>query len=298
MASQTEQKQLLSTKQLLERTTDYLQKQDVDQPRLSAELLLAHVLKCRRIDLYVKFDYCPTEQQLDEYRQLVRRCGQHEPVAYLTGQAHFYSIELQVKPGVLIPRPETELLVTGAIDFLCLETDRPTPDVLDLCTGSGCIAIAIAENVIEAEFIASDLSPEALEIAKKNIEKHDLQNRITLWQGDLFDNMDQAPKGLFDLIVSNPPYISNEEFEKLAPVVKDYEPKDALFAGEDGLEYHRRIITQAEPYLADNGALMVEVGYNQHEQVIDLFEQADYLKDVATVRDELGHNRIIKAKRK
>jgi len=235
---------------------------------------------------------------LAAYKELVRRCGKHEPVAYLTGKAHFYSLELIVEPGVLIPRPETEVLVTESLDFIRDQANRPTVDVLDLCTGSGCIAIAIAANAVEAEIIAAEHSTKALQIARKNIESHELQGRVTLVESDLFAGMDKADKGVFDLIVSNPPYVSTREYEKLEPVVRDYEPKEALLAGEDGLDYYRRIVTEAEPYLADEGLLMVEIAYNQADDVTKLFEESGYLDEVAVVKDHLGHKRVIKAQKK
>jgi len=298
MNAQTKQQSKWTIKRLLEWTTQHFTQAQVSQPRLSAEILLAYVLGCERIDLYVKFDNCPDAEQLTRFRELVKRAAQHEPCQYLTGKAHFYSLELEVTPAVLIPRPETELLVTGAIDFCRRETHRPTIDVLDLCTGSACVAIAIAANVIETDIIATDRSKEALDIAGKNIAKHDLQERIALYESDLFDKLNQAPKSIFDLLVSNPPYVSNAEFEQLAPMIRNYEPKHALLAGDDGLDVIRQILDQAEPYLADEGALMLEIGYNQAQDTLALFEKCGYLKDITAVKDNLGHQRIVKARKK
>ncbi len=276
----------------------HFSKAEVDQPRLCAELLLAHVLGCQRIDLYIKFDYCPNEKQLAEFRGLVQRCGAGEPAAYLTGKAHFYSLEFEVGPGCLIPRPETETLVAQAIDFCRHETHRPVVEVLDLCTGSGCVAVSIAANVVETEITAVDSSSAALEIARRNIQKHDLQGRITLLESDLFDRVNEGDKGVFDLMVANPPYISTTEYEKLSRSIRDYEPKDALLAGADGLDVIRRIVAEAEPFLADEGALMIEMAYDQAEAVVALFEQAGYLKDITTAQDNLGHRRVVRATRK
>lgn len=297
MAVDTNKQSSWTTRRLLEWTADYLNKSQVDQSRLCAEILLAHVLKCKRIDLYVKFDHCPKAEQLAAYKELVRRCGKHEPVAYLTGKAHFYSLELMVEPGVLIPRPETEVLVTESLDFIRDQANRPTVDVLDLCTGSGCIAIAIAANAVEAEIIAAENSTKALQVVRKNIGAYELEGRVTLLESDLFDNMAQSDKGVFDLIVSNPPYVSTQEYEKLESVVRDYEPKEALLAGNDGLDYYRRIVAEAEPYLTDDGLLMVEVAYNQADDVTKLFEESGYLDEVAVVKDHLGHKRVIKARK-
>lgn len=298
MASQTQHKSDWTVIKLLTWTTEYLANADVDQARLCAEILLGHVLQCHRIDLYVQFEHRPTPPQLTQFRQLLQRCAQHEPTAYLTGTAHFYSLELKVSPAVLIPRPETELLVTQAVDFLRHQTNRPHLQTLDMCTGSGCVAIAIAANVIETEIIALDRSAAALEIAQANIDQHDLQSRVTLLQSDLFENIHQAPADIFDLVVANPPYISTAEFETLDPMVSQYEPQEALLAGPDGLAVHRRLLDQAEDHLADAGALMVEVAYNQAQQVIALFQQSGYLTDISAVKDNLGHQRVVKARKK
>lgn len=298
MATETQNESAWTTKRLLEWTTDYLEKAEVDQPRLCAEILLSHVLNCPRIELYTNFDYCPDDPQLTAFRALVKRAAQHEPTQYLIGKANFFSLSFNVRPGVLIPRPETELLVTAAIDFLRLETNRPTVDVLDLGVGSGCIAVAIAANVVEAEILAVDLDPSALEIAAENIEAHDLQARITLLQSDLFTKVAHAEKTLFDLIVSNPPYIPADQFQHLPPVIRDHEPPEALLAGPDGLDVIRHILDQAEPYLADAGALMLEIAYDQADPATTLFQQTGYLTDITILTDHAGHQRVIKARKK
>ncbi len=297
MTSEATEKTSWTIKKLLEWTTDYFGQSRLEQPRLAAEILLAHVLGCQRIDLYVQFDQRPEPAQLGEFRALVKRAAEQEPVAYLTGQAHFLSLEFEVSPAVLIPRPETEVLAASAIDFCRHETIRPTVDVLDLCTGSGCIAIAIGANVVETEIVAVDTSPKALEIAQRNITKHDLEGRITLLESNLFERIDQGPKGIYDLIVSNPPYISKEEFDTLPEHIKNYEPVEALLAGDNGLEVHKRIISEVEPYLADDGCIMLEAAYNQSEPVICLLEQAGNFKEISTIRDNLGYQRVVKARK-
>ena len=298
MASEATEKTSWTIKKLLEWTTDYFSQVPLEQSRLAAEILLAHVLECQRIDLYMQFDRCPEPAQLGEFRALVKQAAAQEPVAYLTGQAHFFSLEFEVSPAVLIPRPETEVLAASAIDFCRHGTIRPTVDVLDLCTGSGCLAVAIGVNVVETQIVAVDTSPEALEIARRNIAKHDLEGRVSILQSDLFERLDQAPKGIFDLIVSNPPYISKEEIDTLPEHIKNYEPVEALLAGDNGLEVHKRIITEVEPYLADNGCIMLEVAYNQSELVICLLEQADNFKEISTIPDNLGYQRVVKGRKK
>ncbi|MCH9023214.1 MAG: peptide chain release factor N(5)-glutamine methyltransferase, partial [Planctomycetes bacterium] len=248
------------------------------------------------IDLYLRHDQCPTDEQRTAYRDLVRRCANHEPIAYLTQNAHFYSLQLHVTPDVLIPRPETELLVDQAIDFLRLETDLNHPRVLDLCTGTACIALAIAANSEETQLLATDKSPSALAVAQKNITTCDLTSRVTLLESDLFEALDPH-LNQFDLIVSNPPYIATEEFDRLPPNVRNFEPPEALLAGADGLDAIRNILRDAHRFLKKNAPLMIEVAYNQADSVIALFKKSQYLDRIETIKDPLGHRRIVKARK-
>ncbi len=287
-----------TSKRLLEWTSDYLAKAGVDQPRLCAEILLGHVLSRKRIELYTNFDYCPPPDKLATYRDLVRRCGKHEPVSYLTGKAHFYSLEFAVGAGCLTPRPETETLAAQAIAFCTHDVHRPTVAVLDLCTGSGCVAAAIATNVVEAEVVAADISPEALNYARRNIETLDLAGRVKIIQSDLFAGVAASGKAIFDLITANPPYIADAVYETLPANVKDYEPIEALKAGPDGLDVLRRILAEAQPYLADGGALMCEIAFDQGDAALALFEQAGYLSECAVVKDDLKHPRVVKGIKK
>ena len=281
-------------KRLLEWTTDYFVKNEVESARLCAEILLADALGCQRIELYTRFDQCPPEDVLAKFRSTVKRGGNHEPIAYLVGYKEFFSLRFIVDEGVLIPRPETELLVSNAIDFLTAQTSRPTLQCLDLCCGSGCIGITIASNVVETEVTISDISDEALAIAEKNIEKHELSERVKLCKSDLFEDLD----GGYDLIISNPPYISDIEFAKVAKNVADFEPHLALKAADDGLEFYKKILEKADNYLADDGAIMVEIGYEQGQTVSELFQNCGYLTDIKVVKDLQGHDRVVKGVKK
>ncbi len=293
MATGTDQTTKWDIKRLLDWTTGHFAKSGVDQGRLAAEMLLGHVLKCQRIELYTRFDYCPDPDEMTMFRDLVKRGAAHEPIGYLTNSAWFYSLELSVSSAVLIPRAETEVLVSEAIDYLRTLNGRESVGVLDLCCGSGCVAIAIAKNTEAGNFIASDLSGEALEVAGENVKRHELDDKIQLVQSDLFEGIDIGECGAFDLIVSNPPYISDVEFAKLDANVKDYEPRGALYGGADGLDYYRQIVEKADGYLTAGGKLMVEIGYDQGDDVAGLFEGAGYLQDVLVVKDSLGHPRIV-----
>ena len=281
---------------LLNWTTEYLTQKKVDSPRLSAELLLSNVLGLKRIELYTQYNRVVEEEHLAKLRELVRRAGQHEPVAYLVGRAEFYSIEFEVTPDCLIPRPETELLVQRAIELL---RQRAGPhQVCDLCTGCGVIAVAIAKNVPDTKVIATDLSETALGVAAKNVKKYGLDERVELLQGDLFEplipQLDMAP---FDLIVCNPPYVSAAEYEKLGKNVKDYEPRTALYGGEDGLELYRRIAEQVGRFLDSDGALLLEIGYEQGPAVRELLAQTGLFGIIKVDKDLSGHDRIVMAQR-
>ena len=289
--------QAWTIQKLLNWVTEYLTSKGIDSPRLSAELLLSNVLEMKRIELYTQFDKPVTKQQLDQLHNLVERAGQHEPIAYLTGKTEFYCLELQVCPDCMIPRPETELLTERAIEFLQKRVGRQF--VCDLCTGCGCIAIAIAKNSAQADIIATDISDAALAVAAKNIGKHHLENRIKLLCGDLFDPLiPQMDVEKFDLIVCNPPYVSAPEFEKLERNVKNYEPKLALFAGADGLDVYRRIIEKADSFLKSDAALMLEIGYAQGPAIKELLEQAGIFTDIKIEKDHNNNDRIVVAHRK
>jgi release factor glutamine methyltransferase len=289
MASWTIQK-------LLNWVTEYLAGKGVDSPRLSAELLLCHVVGLTRIELYTQFDRPVPQQKLDQLHDLVRRAGLHEPVAYLTGRTEFYSIELDIGSDCLIPRPETELLVQRAIEFL--RTRDGIQFVCDLCTGSGCIAVAIGRNFPDSRVIATDISAGALEVAARNVAKHHLHERIELLQGDLFEPLvEQLDVNEFDLVVCNPPYVSSAEYETLAVNVKDYEPKSALLAGTDGLDIYRRLIGKIDEFLKPGAALMLEIGYAQGPAVRELLEQTGTFAEIKIEKDPHDNDRVVMAEK-
>ena len=289
MASWTNQK-------LLNWVTEYLTDKGVDSPRLSAELLLCHVVGLTRIELYTQFDTPVPQRQLDQLHDLVKRAGLHEPVAYLTGRTEFYSIELDITSDCLIPRPETELLVQRAIEFL--RTGGGIQFVCDLCTGSGCIAVAVAKNFSDARVIATDISAGALEVAAGNVAKHQLGERVELLQGDLFEPLvRQLDVDAFDLIVCNPPYVSSAEYETLAKNVRDYEPKSALLAGTEGLDVYRRLIERIDEFLKPGAALMLEIGYAQGPAVRELLEQTEAFAEIKIEKDPHDNDRVVTAER-
>jgi len=281
---------------LLNWVTQYLAEKGIDSPRLSAELLLSHVLGLKRIELYTQYNEPVAEQQLSRLRELVKRAGQNEPIAYLVGKTEFYSMEINVTPDCMIPRPETELLVQRAVEFL--RTRSGNQFVCDLCTGSGCIAVAIAKNYPNTRIIATDICDAALAAAAINVEKHRLQDKITLLSGDLFDPIiPQLDVGKFDLIVCNPPYVSSGEYEKLDKNVKDYEPRLALLAGDDGMDIYRRIIEKVDRFLKSDAALILEIGYAQGPAIQEMLEQTGIFTEIKIEKDLHNNDRIVSARK-
>jgi len=282
---------------LLNWTTEYLTNKGVDSPRLSAELLISHVVSLKRMELYTQFDKQVPQQQLDKLHELVKRAGSYEPVAYLTGKTEFYSLELDITADCMIPRPETELLVQRAIEFL--RTRSGEQFVCDLCTGSGCIAVAIAKNFPNAHVIATDISDAALKIAARNVKKYQLKERVRLLCGNLFEPIiQQLDVSQFDLIVCNPPYVSTSEYENLDTNVKNYEPASALLAGDDGLDVYHRIIEKVDEFLKPGAALMLEIGYAQGSAVRELLEQTDAFTEISIEKDSHNNDRVVISRKK
>ncbi|MCG3178820.1 MAG: Release factor glutamine methyltransferase [Phycisphaerae bacterium] len=285
--------QTWTIERLMAWTRDFLTRKDVEEPRLAAELLLAHALEIQRIQLYVRFDQPVAGPALDKFRELVRRAGEHEPIAYLVGRREFFSLPFAVGPDVLIPRPETETLVEEAIRLARAGNGTAAKPpallrVLDVGTGSGAIAVALARHLRGATVVATDVSPGALAVAQANAAANGCTIDFRL--GSLYDPV--GGEAGFDLVCSNPPYISEAELADLPANVRDYEPRLALAAGPDGLEVIRPLIEQAPGLLADGGRLLIEVAWNQAPRVAPLMEQAG-LADVRTVRDTLGHERVV-----
>jgi len=262
----------------------------IDTPRFDAELLLVVAAGADRASLYsggVKLDDAARERLAEMVELRARRM----PLAYIVGRREFFSLDIDVAPGVLIPRPETETLVAAALSLM---RDRPGPRVLDLGCGSGAIVIALAVNAPQARYVASDLSEDALEIAAHNAARHGVAGRIEFRHADLFAPLDGAGEfGRFDLIASNPPYIADAELAGLAPEIRDFEPRVALAGGADGLDFYRRLARALNAHLAPGGTAMVEVGAGQARQVAAMFSAAG-LTEIETERDLAGVERVVR----
>jgi release factor glutamine methyltransferase len=279
---------------LLRWTTDYLGGAGVDEPRLSAELLLAHALGWAKIELYTRFDHQPSSDERASLRELVRRAARHEPIAYLVGHKEFYSLDLEVTPDVLIPRPETETLVEQAI-ACCRAAEGPEVTLLDMGTGSGCIAITVLSQVPEARAVGSDISAAALEVAGRNARRHNVADRLRLVEADRLNlPADCVPEGGFDLIVSNPPYIADGDLAALPANVREYEPQITLSAGEDGLAFYRALQADGPGLVAPGGTLLVEIGAGSRDAVAKVMQQDGLFEHVGTYRDPGGaHDRVM-----
>jgi release factor glutamine methyltransferase len=288
-----------TVRRLLEWTTAFFTRKNVDSPRLCAELLLAHVLCYPRIKLYTDYDRPLSDKELSDFRELVRRAGEHEPIAYLTGRAWFFNLEFEVTRDVLIPRPDTETLVENVLQLARNTAGFEAPRVLDLCTGSGCIAAAIAHHLGNAIVLATDLSAPAVAIARSNIERLGLSDRVTVEQGDLYEPISRDPDPRpFNLIVSNPPYIPSGQIPHLDRNVRDYEPVSALDGGADGLDFHRRILREAPARLVASGRVYLEIQFDQGEPVAAIASDQNDLEDARVLKDHAGNPRVVTAKKK
>ena len=281
--------------QLINWTKDYFSRKGVDEPRLSAEVLLSHVLGCKRVKLYTQFDRVVESEHLDRFRELVRRAAAGEPVAYLVGMKEFYSLTIRLSPDVLIPRPETELLVDVVLEYA--RSCSGEVKLWDVCTGSGCVAVAAAYNCDRLIVLATDISTASLEIARQNVQQYQLERRIRLAKADLLD-LPQTAQDMppFDVITANPPYVSKAQMEKLPPTVR-YEPALALYGGVDGLDFIKRIISQAPDYLRPGGVLAIEIGFDQAERVYDLLSKTAQYERITFLKDLAGRERVALARK-
>lgn len=272
---------------------EYLAGHGVSAPRLSGELLLAHSLGLTRIDLYLRFEQPLTSEELAGFKALILRRRSGEPVAYILGRREFYGLEFKVGPGVLVPRPETEHLVEEALKHLRAE---PEPRLLDLCTGSGAVALAVLANLPEATAVGVDISPEALDYAQANAAALGLNSRVTWLAGDLWDAVAPAG-GFFPVITANPPYVTEAEWPGLMPEVGRFEPRLALVGGADGLEVVRAIIAGSGAFLRPLGWLLIELGAGQAEAAMALARRAGIFGQVEMVKDLAGIERVLACQR-
>lgn len=296
MAADPKRRECWTVLSAIEWTTEFFRRKEMDSPRLDAEVLLAHVLGWQRIDLYTKFDSPLEKAELAAYRELIQKRAVHWPVKYLVGHTEFMSLDLRVTQDVLIPRPDTEVLVGRALEIVKPREDAPV--VADLGTGSGNIAVAIAKYAERALVYASDVSARGVQLAAENARANEVDERIQFLEGDLFEPF--AASGLagkVDLLVSNPPYVAQGEYARLAPEIQTYEPSEALLAGTDGLDFFRRIAAGAGDFVKTGGAVLLEIGSTQAEDVVRMLEDSGCF-DGIQVHQDLGQlPRVVEARR-
>lgn len=257
----------LSIERTIQEGAKILQDAAVEETRREAASMLAHVLGRDRSFLIAHSHEPLPDEQYQTFKNLITRRSQGEPLQYITGHREFFKLDFEVSPAVLIPRPETELIVEAAVE-LC--GDEPSPVIADIGTGSGCIAISVLHELGDAVAVAADISAAALHIAKRNAERHGVHDRLTLVQSDCFAAVPNTKA--FSLIVSNPPYVSDEELEHLGREVR-FEPRAALAGGKDGLSVVRRLLNEARPFMRPQGHLVFEIGFGQSEPVEQLIDR-------------------------
>ncbi len=265
-----------SLKDVLQLSTQFLQERNIERPRRLVEDLLSSLLRCKRIDLYMQFDRPLEDAELSVLREWLKRSAKHEPLEYITGEMDFFGCRLRVDRRALIPRVETELLVELIAKRMTGQTS-----IFDVCTGSGCIAVALKKRFPEIEVWASDISSDALSLAKENAAQNGVE--ISFLQGDLFSPFKDKRA---DIIISNPPYVTVSEFFTIDPSVRDFEPKLALVGGDDGLDFYRRLAEEIPHYLGPRGQVYLEIGSAQGAGVKEIFSspvwaQSELIQDLS-----------------
>jgi release factor glutamine methyltransferase len=279
--------------EILNQAVEKLRLARIDRPRTNAELLLGAVLNQSKADLYLDKDRILTSDEIEKFNQFIEERISNRPVQYIIGTVEFFGLEFKVDERVLIPRPETETLIEVVIRQLA---NKKKPKIIDLGTGSGAIAISLAKNLKEAFVYATDVSEDALEVAKENALKNEVDNQIEFLYGDWFAPLkNKNLEGQIDGVVSNPPYVSKDEFEALPKEIKDYEPVVALKSEGEGIAFHKRIIEGSFDFLKKSGLLVLETAFDQAGKVEDLIRQSDNYSDIRIVKDLGGIDRVVKA---
>ncbi len=276
---------------LIKWATAYFDSHHIDSPRTTAEILLAHTISAKRIDLYLRYDQPLNSDELDRFKTLIKRRINREPVAYILGRKEFWSMDLAVTRNVLIPRPETECLVERALESLAADSNPGCKSILELGTGCGAVVVALASKNSRHSYLGTDISSDAVRVARQNSIRHGLGAQLRFMVADWFAPFD-AKSGLFDLIVSNPPYIRSGDLKRLEPEIHAYEPVAALDGGEEGLDYLRHIIQCAYLYLKPAGVLLLEMGHDQKEPLKQIIAACGQYENVAFYKDYSGYDRI------
>ncbi len=281
--------------QSLREAKQILKKGKISSPEVNAELLLSHVINKPKLELYLNGNQFLTRKQEREYNKLIQERVKGRPLQYILGETEFYGLKLKVNKNVLIPRPETEILVENVINFF--KDRKEKLQIIDWGTGSGNIAIALAKN-LNCFVCALDISKSALKIAKKNAVLNDVSSRVKFLHGDNFRKMDKKLKGKIDVIVSNPPYVKKTDFKKLPQEIKNFEPKVALLSPQNGLFYLHKIIKAAKLFLKPSGLMALEIALGQATKVVKLMEKEEIFENIQVKKDLAGIDRAVLAQRK
>lgn len=285
---------------LLKWTTSYFKSHHIDSPRATAEILLAHVLNLKRIDLYLQYDKPLSNNELLRFKALIKRRAKREPVAYIVGAKEFWSLNLTVTEDVLIPRPETECLVEAVLELLSEDSSSgttPAPKrILELGTGSGALILALAFERPKHLFFASDSSIKAVKLAKQNAKRNGLNRIANFFCASWFASLNNECR--FDIILSNPPYLPTKVISRLQPEIYKYEPVVAIDGKEDGLACLRHIIFNAHEYLNNHGSLLLEIGHDQKNYIKKIIDKCNNYKDIVFTKDYSGYDRIVHIKKK
>jgi release factor glutamine methyltransferase len=282
---------------LVQWATTYFNNHDIDSPRATAEILLAHVLNTRRIDLYLRYDQPLIPAELERFKALIKRRLNREPVAYILEHKEFWSMDLHVTREVLIPRPETECLVEKTLELLALDLNLESKLILELGTGCGAVILALASENPRHSYWATDISINAIRVARQNARQNELDGKVHFIIGDWFAPLRSKP-GLFDLIVSNPPYIKSEDLTRLQPEIHAYEPLLALDGAADGLHCLRHIIQSAFLFLKPGGVIILEIGHDQKAPLKQMIAECGQYEGVDFYQDYSGYDRILQIKKK
>ncbi|MBD3408959.1 MAG: peptide chain release factor N(5)-glutamine methyltransferase [Ignavibacteriales bacterium] len=278
--------------ELLTLSADYLEGKDVPSARLNAETLLADVLACKRLELYLRYDQPLKESEVDRYREYIARRGKYEPTPYILGSMEFYGVELEIDRSALIPRQETEILVEAILDS---RKGGGEFRAAEIGVGSGAVSLAAAANLPEARIVGYEKSEAALALAKRNAERLELADRVEFRHADVFDD-DFFAGERFDLVFSNPPYVSENEYKTLQPEILKFEPPEAVTDFADGFAFYRRIAEVAKDALVEGGALFFEVGDGKADEAARLMTEAGY-RDVERIKDYIDVERVVKGAR-
>src|SRR3990172_5744290 len=279
---------MLTVLEALNGASDYLQNKGIKSSRLNAELLLSHILNCKRLELYLSFDRPLQKSEIDSYRELLKRRSTFEPLQYIIGKVEFYGLEFEVNQSVLIPRPETELLVETVIESVAKDENI---NILDIGSGSGNISIALAKNIPSCTVVGIDISEEAIETSTRNAKLNGVESQLMFVKKNILNGI-EINENSFDVVVSNPPYVSVADFVNLDPELRLYEPQIALTDESDGLSFYRNISVLSRSLLKNNGKLFFEIGAGQSDAVKKILIDSDY-KNIVIIKDYSDIERVI-----